>query len=125
MKVFFFHVPSLGIYKAIEPILVELAARGHAVTHYNAASFGRYATQSSIAFKPYAGYEGYVPAAFSSGMNLYDLGLLLLETAERMMDFVDTEVLRESPDVILHSKFMTAPKAVAQKHDVPAACLTT
>jgi MGT family glycosyltransferase len=57
-------------------------------------------------------------------MNLYELGLLLLETAERTVDFVEAEVLRESPDLILHSKFTAAPKIVARKHGIPAACLT-
>jgi MGT family glycosyltransferase len=58
-------------------------------------------------------------------MNLYELGLLLLETAEHTVDFVEGEVLRESPDLILHSKFTAAPKMVARKHAIPAACLTT
>jgi MGT family glycosyltransferase len=57
-------------------------------------------------------------------MNLYELGLLLLETAEHTLDFVEAEVLRESPDLILHSKFTAAPKIVARKHGIPAACLT-
>jgi MGT family glycosyltransferase len=57
-------------------------------------------------------------------MNLEGLGLLLLETAEHLMGFVEEEVLGESPDLILHSKFMAAPKAVARKHGIPAACLT-
>jgi len=57
-------------------------------------------------------------------MNLYELGLLLLETAEHTVDFVEAEVLRESPDLILHSKFTAAPKIVAKKHGIPAACLT-
>src|SRR6185369_1590772 len=49
---------------------------------------------------------------------------LLLETAEHTVDFVEAEVLRESPDLILHSKFTAAPKIVAKKHGIPAACLT-
>ena len=57
-------------------------------------------------------------------MNLYELGLLLLETAAHTVDFVEAEVLRESPDLILHSKFTAAPKIVAKKHGIPAACLT-
>jgi MGT family glycosyltransferase len=40
------------------------------------------------------------------------------------VDFVEAEVLRESPDLILHSKFTAAPKIVAGKHGIPAACLT-
>ena len=61
---------------------------------------------------------------FIASMNLYELGLLLLETAEHTVDFVEAEVLRQSPDLILHSKFTAAPKIVARKHGIPAACLT-
>jgi MGT family glycosyltransferase len=125
MKVLFFHVPSLGMYHLIEPILVELVERGHTVIHYNAAAFRRYVTNPFICFRSYKDYQGYLPSLFSSGMNLYDLGLLLLDTAEHMLDFVESEVLQESPDLILHSKFMAAPKVIASKHRVPAVCLTT
>lgn len=125
MKILFFHVPSLGMYHAIEPILVELGRRGHQVIHYNEAGFRQYTENAHIRFTPYQSYQGYFPSVFHNTMNLYELGLLLLETAEHMMRFVEVEVLGESPDLILHSKFMAAPKAIARKHGIPAACLTT
>lgn len=125
MKILFFHVPSLGMYHAIEPILLELRARGHRVIHYNEAGFSRYARNVPVDFAPYDSYQGYFPNTFNSAMNLYELGLLLLETAEHMADFVEAAVLRESPDLILHSKFMAAPKAIANKYGIPAVCLTT
>jgi MGT family glycosyltransferase len=125
MKVQFFHIPSLGMYHAIEPILVELGRRGHQVIHYNEAGFRQYIENKHIRFTPYRSYEGYFPTVFYNTTNLYELGLRLLETAEHMMGFVEEEVLGESPDLILHSKFMAAPKAVARKHGIPAACLTT
>ena len=125
MKILFFHIPSLGMYHAIEPILVELGRRGHQVVHYNEAGFRQYIENKHIGFAPYRNYQGYFPSAFSNTMNLYELGLLLLETAEHMMGFVEEEVRGESPDLILHSKFMAAPKAVARKYGIPAACLTT
>src|SRR5262245_60706219 len=125
MKILFFHIPSLGMYHAIEPVLVELARRGHQVIHCNEAGFRQYIENTHIRFTPYRSYKGYSPSAFRNTMNLYELGLLLLETAEHMMGFVEEEVLGESPDLILHSKFMAAPKAVARKHGIPVACLTT
>jgi MGT family glycosyltransferase len=125
MKILFFHIPSLGMYHAIEPILVELGRRGHQVIHYNEAGFRQYIENKHIRFTPYRSYEGYFPNVFRNTTNLYELGLRLLETAEHMMGFVEEEVLGESPDLILHSKFMAAPKAVARKHGIPAACLTT
>jgi MGT family glycosyltransferase len=124
MKILFFHIPSLGMYQAIEPILVELGRRGHQVIHYNEAGFRQYIENTHIRFTPYRSYQGYFPSAFRNTMGLYELGLLLLETAEHMIGFVEDEVLSESPDLILHSKFMAAPKAVARKHGIPAACLT-
>jgi len=124
MKILFFHLPNLGMYHAIEPILVELGRRGHQVIHYNEASFRRYIENTQIRFIPYRSYRGYFPTVFRNTMNLDELGLLLLETAEHMMGFVEEEILGESPDLILHSKFMAAPKAVARKHGIPAACLT-
>jgi UDP:flavonoid glycosyltransferase YjiC (YdhE family) len=124
MKIMFFHIPSLGMYHATEPILVELGRRGHQVIHYNEAGFQQYIENTHIRFTPYRSYQGYFPSALRNTMNLYELGLLLLETAEHMMGFVEGEVLGESPDLILHSKFMAAPKAVARKHGIPAACLT-
>jgi MGT family glycosyltransferase len=130
MKILFFHIPSLGMYQAIEPVLVELRRRGHQVIHYNEAGFRQYIENAhireyiNIRFVPYQSYQGYFPNAFRNTMELYELGLLLLETAEHMMGFVEEEVLSESPDLILHSKFMAAPKAVARKHGIPAACLT-
>jgi MGT family glycosyltransferase len=125
MNISFFHIPSLGMYHAIEPILLELQARGHQVTHYNEAGFNQYVQKSTLPFIPYPSYQGYVPNAFRSSMNLYQLGSLLLETAESMVDFVEAEVRRESPDLILHSKFMAAPKAIANKCGIAAVCLTT
>jgi MGT family glycosyltransferase len=124
MKILFFHIPSLGMYQAIEPILVELGRRGHQVIHYNETGFRQYIENTHIRFTPYRSYQGYFPSAFRNTMNLYDLGLLLLETAEHMMGLVEEEVLGECPDLILHSKFMAAPKAVARKHGIPAVCLT-
>jgi MGT family glycosyltransferase len=124
MKILFFHIPSLGMYHAIEPILVELGRRGHQVIHYNEAGFRQYIENTHIRFTPYRSYQGYFPSVFRTTMDLHELGLLLLETAEHMMGFVEDEVLSESPDLILHSKFMAAPKAVARKHGIPAACLT-
>lgn len=125
MKILFFHIPTLGVYQAIEPILLELGRRGHQVIHYNEAGFRHYIENTDIRFTPYRDYHGYFPSLFHNTINLYELGLLLLETAEHMMDFVEAEVLGESPDLILHTKFMVAPKAVARKHGIPAACLTT
>src|SRR5262245_62150402 len=124
MKVLFFHVPSLGMYRLIEPVLVRLAECGHTVVHHNCADFQRYATSEAIRFEPYPSYDGYWPHAFRRDMNLYDLGLLLFETAEHIMSAVEAAVRREAPDVILHSKFMAAPKVIANKYGVPAACLT-
>lgn len=124
MKILFFHIPNLGMYHAIEPILLELQKRGHQVSHYNEAGFFRYVQNAPFSFTSYNTYDGYFPSRFSSSMNLYELGLLLLETAEHTVDFVEAEVLRESPDLILHSKFTAAPKIVAKKYGVPAACLT-
>jgi MGT family glycosyltransferase len=124
MKILFFHIPNLGMYHAIEPILLELQERGHWVIHYNEPGFHRYVQNAPFSFIAYNNYEGYFPNKFHSSMNLYELGLLLLETAEHTVDFVEAEVLRESPDLILHSKFTAAPKIVAKKHGIPAACLT-
>ncbi len=124
MKILFFHIPHLGMYHAIEPILLELRERGHQVIHYNERGFRRYVQNAPFSFVAYNNYEGYFPNRFHSSMNLYELGLLLLETAERTGGFVETEVLRESPDLILHSKFTAAPKIAARKHGIPAACLT-
>ena len=124
MKILFFHIPNLGMYHAIEPILLELQKRGHQVNHYNEAGFCRYVQNAPFRFTAYNNYAGYFPNKFRSSMNLYELGLLLLETAEHTVDFVEAEVLRESPDLILHSKFTAAPKIVAKKHGIPAACLT-
>jgi MGT family glycosyltransferase len=124
MKILFFHIPNLGMYHAIEPILLELQERGHQVVHYNEPGFRRYVQNAPFSFVAYDNYEGYFPNKFSSSMNLYELGLLLLETAEHTVDFVEAEVLRESPNLILHSKFTAAPKIVARKHGIPAACLT-
>src|SRR6476660_5801871 len=124
MKILFFHIPNLGMYHAIEPILLELQERGHEVIHCNELGFRRYVQNAPFRFTPYGSYEGYFPSKFSSSMNLYELGLLLLETAEHTVDFVEAEVLCESPDLILHSKFTAAPKIVAKKHGIPAACLT-
>jgi MGT family glycosyltransferase len=124
MKILFFHIPNLGMYHAIEPILLELQARGHQVIHYNEPGFRQYVQGAPFSFIGYSNYEGYFPNRFHASMNLYELGLLLLETAEHTVDFVETEVLRESPDLILHSKFTAAPKIVARKHGIPAACLT-
>jgi MGT family glycosyltransferase len=125
MKIVFFHIPSLGQYNSTEPVLLELARRGHAVTHYNHASFNRYLKDAPIQFKAYTDYDGYFPTAVTSSTNVYDLGLLLLDTAEHTIDFVESECLRERPDVILHSKFVAAAKVAARKHGAPAACLTT
>jgi MGT family glycosyltransferase len=125
MNISFFHIPSLGMYHAIEPILLELQARGHRVIHYNEAGFNQYVKNTPLPFIPYPRYQGYVPKAFRSSMNLYELGMLLLETAENMVDFVEAEVHREFPDLILHSKFMAAPKAIASKYGIAAVCLTT
>lgn len=124
MKILFFHIPNLGMYHAIEPILLELQERGHQVVHYNEPGFRQYVQNAPFRFIAYNNYEGYFPNKFHSSMNLYELGLLLLETAERTVDFVEAEVLRESPDLILHSKFTAAPKIVAKKYGIPAACLT-
>jgi len=124
MKILFFHIPNLGMYHAIEPILLELRERGHQVIHYNEPGFRRYVENAPFSFVAYNNYEGYFPNKFHSSMNLYELGLLLVETAEHTVDFVEAEVLRESPDLILHSKFTAAPKIVAAKHGIPAACLT-
>jgi MGT family glycosyltransferase len=125
MKVLFFHIPSLGMYHCMEPILLELQQRGHRVIHYNEAGFSRYLHNLPIPFIRYDNYQGYFPNMCHSTMNLYELGLLLLETAENIVDFVEAEVLRESPDLILHSKFAVAPKVVASKYGITAACLTT
>jgi MGT family glycosyltransferase len=125
MKILFFDIPSLSQYRAIEPILVELVRRGHQVTHYNEAGFQQCIENTHILFTPYRNYQGYYMSLFRSTVDLDELGLVLLETAEHMMGFVEEEVLGESPDLILHSKFMAAPKAVARKHGIPAACLTT
>lgn len=124
MKILFFHIPNLGMYHAIEPILLELQERGHQVIHYNEPGFHRYVENAPFRFIAYKNYEGYFPNKFHSSMNLYELGLLLLETAEHTVDFVEAEVLGESPDLILHSKFTAAPKIAAKKHGIPAACLT-
>jgi MGT family glycosyltransferase len=124
MKILFFHIPNLGMYHAIEPILLELQERGHQVVHYNEPGFRQYVENAPFRFIAYNNYEGYFPNKFHSSMNLYELGLLLLETAEHTVDFVEGEVVRESPDLILHSKFTAAPKIVAKKHGIPAACLT-
>lgn len=113
------------MYHAIEPILLELRDRGHQVIHYNEAGFSRYVQNSPLCFVPYNNYQGYFPKTFRGSMNLYELGLLLLETAEHIVDSVEAEILRESPDLILHSKFMAAPKAIAAKYEIPAVCLTT
>lgn len=125
MKILFFHIPNLGMYRATEPVLLELQRRGHEVIHYNEAGFSRYVENSPVRFVPYRHYQGYFPDKFHSSMNLYELGLLLLETAEHMADVVEAEVLRESPDMILHSKFTAAPKAVAARQGIAAACLTS
>ncbi len=125
MKILFFHIPTLGQYNSIEPVLAELVERGHTVIHYNRRGFNHYLTNTSIHFKPYTDYQGYLPNVLTSRTNVYDLGLLLLETAEHTVDFVESECLRERPDVILHSKFVAAPKVIARKYQVPAACLTT
>lgn len=124
MKILFFHIPNLGMYHAIEPIMLELQQRGHQVIHYNEPGFRQYVQNAPFRFIAYSNYEGYFPNKFHSSMNLYELGLLLLETAEHTVDFVEAAVLRESPDLILHSKFTAAPKIVAKKHGIPAACLT-
>jgi MGT family glycosyltransferase len=124
MKILFFHIPNLGMYHAIEPILLELQERGHQVIHYNEPGFRQYVQNAPFSFIAYNNYEGYFPNRFHSSMNLYELGLLLLETAEHTVGFVEAEVLRESPDLVLHSKFTAAPKIVARKHGIPAACLT-
>jgi MGT family glycosyltransferase len=124
MKILFFHIPNLGMYHAIEPILLELQERGHQVIHYNEPGFRQYVQNAPFNFIAYNNYEGYFPNKFHSSMNLYELGLLLLETAEHTVDFLEAEVLRQSPDLILHSKFTAAPKIIAKKHGIPAACLT-
>lgn len=125
MKILFFHIPSLGMYHAIQPILLELHRRGHEIVHYNEAGFRRYLEDAPIPFRHYPDYRGYFPSTCTSGMNLYELGQLLVETADNMADFVEIEIARASPDLVLHSKFMAAPKAMANKYGVPAVCLTT
>jgi MGT family glycosyltransferase len=123
MKILFFHIPTLAMYHLSEPVLLELVARGHTVTHYNDAEFAPYAKTSSIAFQPYERYGGYLRGRTSTSMSLYDLGMLLLETAECTLEAVEAAVLRERPDVIVHSMFAAAPKIVARRHDLPAVCL--
>jgi MGT family glycosyltransferase len=125
MKVLFFHLPALGQYNAIEPVLLELARRGHAVIHYNQREFERYTMHGSIRFRAYARYGGYHPRSCRSDMSIYELGLLLIETAEQIMDSVEAACLHEAPDVILHSKFLSAAKVIAKRRGVPAACLTS
>ena len=61
MKVLFFHLPALGQYNAIEPVLLELARRGHAVIHFNESAFERYLHAVRSAFRGYARYGGYQP----------------------------------------------------------------
>src|ERR1700761_2706010 len=124
MKALFFHVPTLGIYHSIEPVLLELQARGNEVIHYNDVSFRQYLQNTTIPFTPYSHYQGYFPSRCSSTMSVFEYGLLLLETAEHMMDVVEAVVIRESPDLILHSRFMAAPKVIASRAGIPAVCLT-
>src|SRR5215470_10314122 len=102
MKILFFHLPNIGMYHAIEPVLVELGRRGHQVIHYNETGFRQYIENTQIRFIPYRSYRGYFPSVFRNTMNLDELGLLLLETAEHMIGFVEEEVRGESPDLILH-----------------------
>lgn len=125
MKVLFFHLPTLGQYNATEPVLLELARRGHTVIHYNQREFESFITRGPIELRGYARYGGYHPSACKNDMSLYELGWLLLETAEQIMDSVETALLQEAPDIVLHSKFMPAAKLVARKHGVPAVCLTS
>lgn len=125
MKVLFFHIPNLGMYQAIEPILLELQERRHKVIHYNEAGFRCHLREGPIEFAPYERYEGYVPRALRSAMNVYELGLLLLETAEHTVEFVEAAIRRERPDLVLHSKFAVAAKIGAARCGVPAGCLTT
>src|SRR5258708_32308353 len=99
----------------METVLLELHRGGHHLTHCNEESFRRYVRNAPVGFRPYRRYQGYFPNKFRSSMNLYELGLLLLETAEHTVDFVEAEVLREAPDLILHSKFTAAPKAIPRK----------
>jgi MGT family glycosyltransferase len=124
MKILFLHIPSLSQYRAIEPILLELDRRGHQVIHYNEAGFRQYIENTNIRFTPYRNYQGYFMSLFRATMDLYEFGFLLLETAEHMMGFVEEEVFAESPDLIMHSKFVGAPKAVARRRGIPAVCLT-
>ena len=125
MKVLFFHVPSQGMYNLIEPVLLELTRRGDRVIHYNGPTFASAPRDSSIELRSYRDYHGYLPDRFDREMSLFDLGLLLLETAEHIVEFVRAEVVAEAPDAILFSKFMVAPKVIARTYSIPSACLTT
>jgi MGT family glycosyltransferase len=125
MTILFFHIPSFGMYNQIEPVLVELTARGHRVVHYNADEFRAYSRNAAIEFRGYEHYDGYRPALFSREMSVYELGLLLLRTAEQMLPLVAAACLREGADVVLHSKFVAAAKVAAHKLGLPAASLTT
>lgn len=124
-KILFFHIPSFGAYNSIHPLLTELCKRDYKIIHYNAGSFRDKINHKFIEFVEYDNYQGYYPERVKKEMNLFEYGLLLLETSKNVMQFAEKEIRKENPDLVLHSKYASWGKLGALKFNVPAICLTT
>ena len=58
-------------------------------------------------------------------LSLSKLGMLILESAESVLEFVENEIEKEKPDFIIHLKFGLWAKLLSIKYNIPAVSLVT
>jgi len=107
------------------PCIEALSAGGYEIIYYNTV---RFEPEGAVGFR-FRAYPdhpgGYSADSIGADTSYFEFGGMLAETAEQLMDFLQGEIERERPDLILHSHLALWGKLVAQCHGLPAISLFT
>ncbi|WP_169908288.1 macrolide family glycosyltransferase [Metabacillus halosaccharovorans] len=125
-KAIFFNIPAHGHTNPTLALVEELIYQGEEVLYYSFPDLKEKIEETGATYMPYSinrledtNYTEeqlkYFPIVFR----------VCIESTEKMLDFLLSEVDREKPDYIIHDSLATWGKYVGQIKNIPTICSTT
>ena len=127
-SIMFFCIPAHGHHNPTFPVVKELVSRGDSVRFYSFNEFKEKVQATGATFISCDSYLGEVSKDVESGeevMSTTDMTIVDLQTTAKMDSFLQKEVEKFKPDVIVSDSVCFWGKLTARKYKIPMVVSTT
>ncbi len=123
LKIFVLGLPSVSVVNTILPVIKRISEAGYNVIYYNHIKYEYKYLQSAgtFSFRSYPdSFDGIYSERISEQTSYFQFGEILIDIASNLMPFLQNEVKKECPQLIMHSHLAVWGKLLSRKYNIPS-----